>query len=564
MKKGEFEETMLKAVIDNLELALMKAEKENNSRATAISKAFTLGYNWSDYQQIRYGFKEITKENLISFVNEYYTDNFVTVFKEEGIDSSIQKIEKPKITPIELNKNVESEWLKSRVYKDVERIQPKFLNYSADVQKYQTPSGLDFYYIQNQQNEQFSLYYLLDMGRLNDLKTAFAVDYLPYLGTNLYSPDQLQRKFYSLAAEYGVSSSDDRTYIYLNGLQKNFDSSLALFEHLIANAKPDQEALKSLIQATLKDREDAKKQKNVILMRALSAYARFGKDNPFTYKLSQEQLQSLKAEELTTLIKKLFDYKHYIFYFGPEEVKPIMTKIGEHHQINSKLLNYPKAKTFKAQKAPKKNEVLYVPFNMVQAEVLWLRNTGKHNVDEIAVARLFNEYFDGSMGSVVFQELRESKALAYSTSARFNSAYKLGDQDYVMAYIGTQSDKLMDAVPAMNKLFFTPPAQERQIRIAKDALKQKLETQRITDEAIFFNYLSNKRMGREGKPDLNQMIYEQLDGINMARVAEFQQTHFGHTAYTYCIIASPERVSMNNLQKIGKLKQLSLEEIFGY
>ena len=49
------------------------------------------------------------------------------------------------------------------------------------------------------------------------------------------------------------------------------------------------------------------------------------------------------------------------------------------------------------------------------------------------------------MGSIAFQTLRESKALAYSVY----SAYTPRENDkshYVTAYIGTQADKLAEAM----------------------------------------------------------------------------------------------------------------------
>jgi hypothetical protein len=51
------------------------------------------------------------------------------------------------------------------------------------------------------------------------------------------------------------------------------------------------------------------------------------------------------------------------------------------------------------------------------------------------------------MGSIVFQEMRESKALAYSKYLRIiRVANQLGKANYITSYIGTQSDKLPEAM----------------------------------------------------------------------------------------------------------------------
>ncbi|TNE81753.1 MAG: insulinase family protein [Bacteroidetes bacterium] len=563
IKKGDFDASLIEAVVNNKEAELLQSYKDNYSRASEIVDAFILGYSWKDYQTVLNGYKSVTKEDIVKFANTYFTDeSLMVVYKREGTDTSIQKIEKPKITPVELNKESESMWLKTHAYQSVSPIEPKFLNYSQDLTQKKTANGLDLFYIKNQENGLFSLYYVLEMGSRNDLKTAFAIDLLPYLGTDKYSVDELNKKFYQLAADFGVTATSDRIYVYLNGINKNFDASLELFEHLLRNVKPNQEALDQLVERTLKDRADAKKNKRTILRGALQNYALYGKENPFTYRLSEEELKGLKADDMTSLIKGILNYQHYIFYFGPQSVEDISKKIETQHQVADSLQAYPTAKEFEHRESPKKNTVYFVDYDMVQSEILWLRNAGEYDMALEPESALFNEYFGGGMGTVVFQELRESKALAYSTYAVFSTASRPKTPNYVLAYIGTQSDKMNEAVPAMNTLLNTLPKDEDAIRKAKIGLKQQLETNRTLEESIFFSYLSAKRMGRE--TDLDAYIYDNLDKMDLNTVIQFQQTYLANQNYYYCIIASKDRVKMDDLKKFGELKVLTLEEIFGY
>lgn len=562
IKKGEFDEKLLQAIIDNKELELLRGYQDNYNRCSEIADAFIRDYSWKEYQEILNAYKSIKKEDLIAFANEWYgNDKFFTVYKREGEDTSVAKITKPQIKPIELNKGKESQWLKEHVYDKVEPIVPKFVNFKEDLKQTKTASGLDMFYVQNKENDLFSLYYVLEMGSYNDLKTAFAIELLPYLGTDKYTVDELNMRFYELAADFGVASGSDRIYVYLNGLQKNFDASLELFEHLLRNAKPDQEALNALVARTLKGREDAMKNKSSILFGAMMNYAMYGEKNPFTHKLKRAELESLKAEDLTNMIHGILDYNHYIFYFGPKGMEEMNASINQKHKVLPELKAYPPAVTFDFQKAPKKDQVFFVDFDMVQAEVLWIRNAGEYDEKMVPTIRLFNEYFDGGMGTVVFQELRESKALAYSTYARFIPAAKPEMPNYIMAYIGTQSDKLNDAVPAMVNLFNTAPSDESAINKARVSLKQNLETKRVMEEDIFFSYLSAKRMGRDY--DINQVIYSQLDEVKMEDVTAFQMTYFGDKAYYYCVLGSKDKISKKDLKKYGKVKVLTLEEVFG-
>jgi predicted Zn-dependent peptidase len=136
-------------------------------------------------------------------------------------------------------------------------------------------------YLKNEDNELFKLYYVLDMGKFNDLKLPLAVNYLQFLGTDKYSAEDISKEFYKLACDFGVSVQDEQVYVYLTGLNENFDAAVKLFEHLLANAKPDEEALKSMVERNLKNRADNKLNKGVIFRRALNSYAMYGKNNPF-------------------------------------------------------------------------------------------------------------------------------------------------------------------------------------------------------------------------------------------------------------------------------------------
>jgi len=47
-------------------------------------------------------------------------------------------------------------------------------------------------------------------------------------------------------------------------------------------------------------------------------------------------------------------------------------------------------------------------------------------------------------------------------------------------------------------------------------------------------------------------------------VKKFHDQELANKPYTYCVVASDKRVSMDDLKKFGDVKVLTLEEIFGY
>ncbi len=91
------------------------------------------------------------------------------------------------------------------------------------------------------------------------------------------------------------------------------------------------------------------------------------------------------------------------------------------------------------------------------------------------------------MGSVVFQTLRESKALAYSTFASYETPAKKEDPFFILAYIGCQADKLNEAIDGMNALLNDLPVSEKGFELAKTGEKKDIETERYTGRRDCFS-----------------------------------------------------------------------------
>ena len=148
-------------------------------------------------------------------------------------------------------------------------IQPVFIDYNKDIAKSNLSNGIPVIYNANKENATFDLYYTFDMGSNNNKLIPIALDYLKYLGTNKYNPAQLQEEFYKLACSFDVIAKEEQTYLTLTGLSDNFTKALDLFEHTLANVQANQEALDNLVQDMIKQREDAKLNKGVILRKGL-------------------------------------------------------------------------------------------------------------------------------------------------------------------------------------------------------------------------------------------------------------------------------------------------------
>jgi len=296
-------------------------------------------------------------------------------------------------------------------------------------------------------------------------------------------------------------------------------------------------------------------------MNGLVNYARFGEKNPFNNVLSNDELKELNSAELADLIRKLSYYSHRIIYYGPSSLTTLTASLKGVHKLPDMFKPAPPPKyfTFTSQT---QNQVLFADYDMVQSEIRWVRNIPGYDPVKQPEIDMFNNYFGGGMGSLVFQTIRESKALAYSTYSYVGTPEKKEDPYLISAYVGCQADKFNESITAMNELLNDLPSVENNMLAARSEMKKSIETERITEDDIIYNYLAAERRGLN--EDIRKSIYQNADKLSYADLKKFHDDNMAAKPYTYCIVASEKKLKADDVQKIGAVKKLSLDEIFGY
>jgi len=251
-----------------------------------------------------------------------------------------------------------------------------------------------------------------------------------------------------------------------------------------------------------------------------------------------------------------------VFYYGSQEEPQAAALLNQYHRLPEKLAPVIPAQEF-AEQNTNENEVIFLDFPMVQAEIMLVsKGTGHFNLEEYVMSELYNTYFGGGLSSIVFQEIRESRALAYSANAFYTSPSKEDEAHYLRAYVGTQADKMPDAIRAMQEIIENMPLSEAQIGQAIQSIQKKIETGRITKDGIYWSYLAAKDRGVDH--DLRRDVYEKMKIATPKDLKNFHQKFVKGRNYTFLVLGSKESVDMDYLKTIGKVTELSLDEVFGY
>jgi predicted Zn-dependent peptidase len=561
LKKGEFDESLIKATVANSKLGLLEAFDKNSFRVEAITNEFILnrGVNWDKSLNTPDAMAKVTKKQITDFASQFFKDNYVVTYKHKGEDKSIAKVEKPSITPVNTNASETSDFAKKLYAMPVKPIAPKFLDYKKDL-TFGKEGIADVITVQNKDNSIFSLTYRFDTGTWNNQLQPYAAQYLTFLSTDKYTAEDINKQFYNIACNYSFNVGNETTTITISGLQENFDKAVSLVEQIFANCKPNEQALAELKNRILKGRENSKLNKSTILS-GVTTYAQYGANNPFNYNLSNEAVKNITSAQLLAIIHNISNYKHTITYFGPKTLAAFTADISKLHKLPAQFTPEAPAKKF-SYTSTNTNQVFFADYDMVQSEVRWLRNSGTYDPALAAKVTLFNSYFGGGMGSIVFQTIRESKALAYSTFAVYSSPDKK-DKEYAMvAYVGSQADKMNDAVKGMNELLNDLPKADKSFDVSKGNAINAIETSRITKNDIIGAYFTDKKLGFDHDSRIDE--YVGLKPLTFGDIKAFHEQKVANKTYNYCIVASEKNVKMEDMQKFGAVTKLTLEQIFGY
>ncbi len=277
-------------------------------------------------------------------------------------------------------------------------------------------------------------------------------------------------------------------------------------------------------------------------MTALTNYTKLGSTSRFTDVISKEELESSGPEVFTDRMKKLFKYPYQVFFYG-KDFENFKGYIGQYMETES--LQVPEPKQYPEPATG--GNVYFTTYDMVQMEMSKIGKGNEVNPQHFGKINVFNEYFGRGLSSIVFQEMRESKSLAYSAYVSYAANAELKHPDYITTYIGTQPDKLMIAVDTLNELMNELPEVTIQFENARNAALKQIASTRVTRNNIFFNTLRLKKLNIYH--DFRKDIYEQIQKLTFEDIRQFYETEIKSVHFNTAIIGKKENLNMEAVQK---------------
>jgi len=558
---GEWQDDLLTATVNNYKLQIQNYIDSNDGRATMLVDAFVDGIDWADVVARLDKMSKVTKEQLVAFAAKNFSpSSCVIIYKRQGEDKDIKKIDKPTITPIVTNRDNVSPFLSEIRAAKVKPIEPVFVDYKRDLTHLKTANGIEVLYKKNTTTQLFELTYVFEVGSNNSKTLSTAFDYLEYLGTGKHSAAEIGLEFYKLACSVNYSVGQNRTKISISGLSENMPKAMALLEEILSDSRVDETILANHKSNILRSRENSKKNQQSNFY-ALQRYTTFGPEYITKTTLTNDEVSALTSEQLLGEVKKLTSYAHRILYYGPESGKAVVSAIAANHRKGA--FNPAPARVDYAYSLTPKNTVLLAQYDAKQIYYIQYSNRGEgFDTKNDPDIRLYNYYFGGGMNAIVFQEMREARGLAYSAQAYISQPRQKKDPYYYFAFIATQNDKMAQAIDAFEEIINRMPESQAAFSLAKECLISDIRTNRVIKYDVLNSYLNAQDMGV--LVDRNKAVFAKVPSMTLADVKATQEKWVKDRTYTFSILGDINDLDMDKLKSLGEVKILSQEDIFGY
>jgi predicted Zn-dependent peptidase len=557
VKSGGFEDWILPAIVTDFKKHEKREMESDNARVRRMRNSFLAHQDWSHTAGEIARLEKVTKEDVVRVARKYFADNYVAGYRLDE-QHEIPKIPKPQIDKIDIDATRQSVFAGNVLSMPAEEIEPTFVDPDKDYRIAEYHDGVRLYYSRNPINDLFTLSFTVDLGNNQNNRMGVAARLLDKSGTGRHTSEALKKEWYKLGTEFSLSAGNNETTVTISGLDENFDASLELMAELVSNPSADKATLEQLVGIILGEREDTKKNHRTI-QGGVVLNNRYGKESRYLRMLPNDALRELSVEELHGLVRGLLKYKHTIAYTGSLPLEQVTAALKKTHRVSGELDDPPPYRFYKAR-TPDKTEIRF--FNKSLAQALVYIEFGDVDYSEASVpeTELYNSYFGGGMSGIVFQELREARALAYSAWARYFNGNRKGDQNLLAGSIACQPDKTIEAVEAFIDLIDNMPVTPERFEEARTSILNRYRTSKIGFRRVLGSVRSWERLGVPVDPRKSR--FERIRAADMDDMLGFYGKNLKNRVKLISIVGDKNKIDLAALEKFGTVSEVGLEDIF--
>lgn len=479
IKRGDFSTQALEEVKQSVYKANLLQLESSEQKAKLLSSLFAQNETWSDLMRELDLLSSISKEEVVEVAQRYLDGNYLEVKKQTG-RYAVEKLPKPPYQPVKApNQGAKSEFSRYLETLEIPKLPMKYLDFKKDAEQRDLSANdlVRLYKVGNEINDLFSLDLLFFRQSYYHPLQTYLEQYLDLVGGAEMSAHELNQRLQSLGATITYESKPSFFCIRISGFDHYLSETIALVGSILNDIKVEKPQIKKIIEAR-KISDRAIKADITELSKRLLDLARYGEKAPYKADLSLPQLRRITAQELVTDFHQLLQSELDIHYTGKLDIEKVASCIKSSFNLDA-ISECGEGYFYVPSILPSGNRILlHNEPSATQVVIKGYLPMGVLSDYEKSILRVYSTYLGSGMSSLLFQEIREYRSLAYSVSSFASFApHSIHDgQTDLLVYLSTQTDKLLEVIELLNKLIHRSPDDPNRLEIAINTLRSDVRS----------------------------------------------------------------------------------------
>ena len=562
VKSGEFNEDLLQSIKLNMSMDHETRMESVDGRTWLIMSTILDNVPWEEIKNYPNKVNSVTKQKVVEVANKYFTDNYLIVRSDKG-DNKKVKLEKPPFKPVE-PQNSESNSEYADMLNDIEpeKIDPRFVDFKKDVKVEDIGDNTHFYYVKNPVNSIFSMNLQFGQGTIENAALSQSADFISLLGTKNKTFDQYKNELQKIGSKIEVYTNGNYFGFSISGFDKFFNATLDLLNEFMSEVHvrdEDNSKLEKLVESSKLTRDQESKDPSTA-GRALRDYVMYGKKSPFLRRSTLKEVQDMTSDFLIVQAKEAMKYEVDIFYTGTINEVAVIDQIKNRLSISDNLKASKSPITMDYKKHTRNKVFLIDDPKAVQSQIYIMGQGRVLDMESRSTSDVFNKYFGSGMASIIFQEIREFRSLAYTAYGAYVNRPDIELPGYFIGYMGTQVDKSMEAISTYMDLFKNMPIKESRISTIKSGLTQSINTRKPGWRSQGAYVSRARKQGYDKDPNI--LDYNNYDNVNFDDIINFYKNNITKDPIVITILTDKSKINIDKILDYGELIEVKKKNIF--
>ena len=562
IKRGDFSTQALEEVKQSLYKTNLLQLESSEQKAKLLSSLFAQNETWSDLLRELDLLRSISKEVVVEVAQRYLDGNYLEIKKQTG-RYAVEKLPKPPYQPVKApNQGAKSEFSRYLETLEIPKLPMKYLDFKKDAEQRDLSANdlVRLYKVGNEINDLFSLDLLFFRQSYYHPLQTYLEQYLDLVGGAEMSAHELNQRLQSLGATITYESKPSFFCIRISGFDHYLSETIALVGSILNDIKVEKPQIKKIIEAR-KISDRAIKADITELSKRLLDLARYGEKAPYKADLSLSKIKQLKAQDMVEEFHHLLQSELDIHYTGKLEIEKVASCIKSSFNLDA-ISEYGEGYFYVPSILPSGNRILlHNEPSATQVVIKGYLPMGVLSDYEKSILRVYSTYLGSGMSSLLFQEIREYRSLAYSVSSFASFApHSIHDgQTDLLVYLSTQTDKLLEVIELLNKLIHRSPDDPNRLEIAINTLRSDV---RSTYPAMRMKSRTIASHIRQGyNKDIALIIEDNLKSITLQEVLDFHIAKVIKSPITLSMIGNIDDKMVAQLSESFQITRVSKKQL---